>query len=495
MDFELRRAREKLEKEQRERKERARRKLESEREAKQEAILRRQAIEEVQRGRRMIAAEAEAKANQLEEESLVAGRGVKFSRILEAVPYQGIGDKIKLPPSCFRELSEKGAFDKGPLHFSLSLIHQESPSGSQTSENGMIRTTHAGVLEFTTEEGFVSLPQHCWNNLFFPSAGGASSSGLVEVRYVWLPKGSYAKLQSVEMGFSDIPNHKAVLETSLRQHATLSQGDTLTVAHGVLTYHLRILELKPSSSISVLETDIEVDIIGPESASDERDQYVLKPLVVGKPEQGFVEEGNYAYYKFTVAEDASKLTINLESQTREGDVDLYVSRHPLLFPTQHRHVWSSHDVGSKSLVLTSEDRNFGPGTYSIAVFGFKGTSKYQLSIKKVEEEDGSSSHRKPGHHHALSSDGVVDSVVCGNCRRPIPSRTIGLHEAYCRRHNVVCGHEGCGIVVRVEEAGDHLHCEKCGAGLHRGEVEKHSKVFHEPLRCPCGILLEKEHMV
>lgn len=61
MDFELRRAREKLDKEQRERKERAKLKLEKERKAKEEAKKQRDAIEAVQRSRRLDAVEAQLK--------------------------------------------------------------------------------------------------------------------------------------------------------------------------------------------------------------------------------------------------------------------------------------------------------------------------------------------------------------------------------------------------------------------------------------------------
>lgn len=436
-----------------------------------------------------------SQANELAEENLVAGRGVIFSRILEAVPYQGGGDKIKLPPSCFTELSEQGAFDKGPLHFSLSLIHQEAPLGVENAEKELSRMTHAGVLEFTAEESSVALPLHCWSNLF---PAEAPNSALVEVRYVWLPKGTYAKLQSVEFGFSDIPNHKAVLETSLRHHATLSVGDLLTVNHGVLTYHLRVLELKPSSSISVLETDMEVDIEGPESA-EKANQYTLKPLILGKPESGVVDEGSYMYYKFSVDDDAwkrissgdAKIVINLESQTQDGDTDLYVSRHTILYPTLHQHVWSSHDMGSKSLILGAENQNLGPGTYTVAVYGFKGTSNYLVSVIVQD-----ASTQKMGQH-ATSSSSVpeVDTVECRNCKRYIPSRTIALHEAYCSRHNRICQHAGCGVVLRTEELESHVHCDKCGKAFQRAEMEKHMKVFHEPLHCPCGVVLEKEEMV
>ncbi|XP_027127106.1 uncharacterized protein [Coffea arabica] len=496
MDFELRRAREKLEREQKERKERAKLKIEREKKAKQEALRQREALEAAQRARRLDAAEAEAKANQQMEEDRLVGRGVIFSRMLEAMPYQGNGDKIKLPPSCFSELSEQGAFDKGPLHFSLSVIVKDDLSETMNSGSQNRRTTHAGVLEFTADEGSVGVPPHVWSNLF---PAETSMLPMVEVRYVWLPKGTFAKLQPDEYGFSDIPNHKAVLETSLRQHATLSEGDMLRVNHGVLTYNLRVLELKPSSSVSVLETDIEVDIIGSDSNPEKANHQVLRPLTFGKSESGAVEEGNYMYYKFVIDDGTwnrispgdAKIEIRIEPQTQDGDCDIYVSKHPLLFPTQHQHGWSSHDVGSKVLILSSKDLSLGPGTYSIGIYGFKGKTKYQASVNIQD-------NLKPKvGQQAVSSSSTIDAdtVECSNCKHYIPLRTIALHEAYCRRHNIVCQHAGCGVVLRIEEAKNHVHCKKCGNAFQQGEIEKHMKVFHEPLQCPCGIVLEKEQMV
>lgn len=433
-------------------------------------------------------------ADQQTQESLLSGRGIVFYRLLEAAPYQGNGDKIKLPPSCFQELSDQGAFDKGPLYFHLSSLNKEGSSNVSAGENR--RTTHSGVLEFTAEEGCVGLPPHVWQNLF---ATDTTKTHLIEVRYAWLPKGTYAKLQPDRIGFSDLPNHKAILETSLRQHATLSQDDIFTVNYGELTYKLRVLELKPSSSVSVLETDIEVDIVGPDSAAEKTEQHVLKPLTFGKPESGIVDEGNYVYYKFSVDNDtwekvssgAARLEVRIEAETDGGDTDLYVSRHPLIFPTQHQHEWSSYDIGSKALILGSTDKNFTVGNYSIGIYGFKGKSKYHVSVSIQDD-----CNRTVGQQTVSSSSSMeVDSAECKNCKRHIPIRTIALHEAYCSRHNVVCKHAGCGVVLRVEEAKNHVHCDKCGQAFQRGEMEKHMKVFHEPLRCPCGVVLEKEYMV
>lgn len=61
MDFELRRAREKLQKEQKERKDRAKLKVAREKKAKEEASRNREALEAVQRARRIDAAQAQIK--------------------------------------------------------------------------------------------------------------------------------------------------------------------------------------------------------------------------------------------------------------------------------------------------------------------------------------------------------------------------------------------------------------------------------------------------
>ncbi|GAB2285252.1 hypothetical protein Dimus_019706 [Dionaea muscipula] len=498
MDFELRRAREKLEREHRERQERAKLKLERERKGKEEAARQREAIEAAQRVRRLDAAEAQLRADQQMAENLLAGKGVLFSRILEAVPYPGPGDKVKLPPSCFTELKDKGALDKGPMYFRLSVVLQEGPF-EKTAEKGRDRSgvTHSGVLEFSAEEGTVALPPHVWSNLF---PLDAPKTPMIDIQYVRLAKGSYAKLQPEGFGFSDLPNHKAVLETALRQHATLSEDDIISVRHGELIYKLRVLELKPASSVSVLETDIEVDIVDPNSASvSTESQNVLKPLMMGIPVSGLVEEGQYTYYRFSVDNDAwgkvvsgqARIEVKLEADTDSGDTDLYISKHPLLFPTRHQHQWSSHDAGSKALILSSMDLALGMGTYSVGVYGFKGQTEYQISVDIQDSVE-----RKVGQQTTSSASGMdVDSVQCRNCGHYIPSRSIALHEAYCSRHNVVCQHAGCGVVLRTEEARNHVHCDKCGRAFHQGEMEKHLKVFHEPLHCSCGVVLEKEEMV
>ncbi|XP_078439272.1 ubiquitin fusion degradation UFD1 family protein [Wolffia australiana] len=462
MDFELRMARQKLEREQRERKERAKLRQERERRAKAEAAGRRDALEAAQRASRLDAARAQELAEQELKENLLIGDGVIFSQTLKVLQYNGNGDKIKLPPSCFSELSSQGALDKGPMCFRLSR------------SDGSPSTTHSGVLEFTAMEGFVELPPHTWTNLFH---GDEVEIPLVEVKYVSLPKGSYAKLQQEDSGFSDLPYHKAVLETALRQHTTLSQGDVIAIIHGGFTFKLRVLELKPSPCVSVIDTDMEVDIIQPEEKLS-----LLTPLEIGKAVIGTVDEGRFNYYKFYLAEHAlgdANIEVSMEVDAKDGaDTDLFVSRHPVVFPTELEHEWSCHDVGAKTLTLAGGVS----GSYSIGVYGYRGQTQYKICVSLKEKR---------------RSENIMEDepkARCRNCGRCVLEHSLIVHEAFCARHNVLCGHEGCGAVLRKEEAKAHVHCDECGKGLRKEQLQKHADVFHRPIHCPCGAVFNKEEM-
>ncbi|XP_024518034.1 uncharacterized protein LOC112341687 [Selaginella moellendorffii] len=481
MDFELKAAKAKWEREQAEKKERARARLERERRAREAAARQHEAIEEARRRARIEAAEAALAAQRQDEEDRELGDGVRYSRVLRAFKIPGDGDKITLPAADFEVLASQNAIDKGPMFFEIS----NNASSSQ------IAATHGGVLEFTAEEGFVGLPWHVWSNAGLLEGDEQSS---VRVRYVRLPKGRYAKLQPESPDFGDVPNHKAVLETKLRHHAALSCGDVLSVSFGGVDHRLLVLELQPASAVSVLETDMEVDVDAPLKESFPGK---IVPLLIGKAESGVVEEGQYRYYKFSVdqklADAASKdeleLLIRLQVGGGGGDADVYVAAHPVIFPSRDEHQWSSHDTGTKVISLAGAS----VGVYSIAVFGFRGVSSFTLAVEGRESrEKPAAGHRVGGAEAKMVQDGYE---TCGNCKQMIPSRTLPLHEAYCIRHNVPCGYPGCGIVLRREEAGQHVHCPGCGEAFRQEELQKHLEVFHVAHSCDCGVVLEMQAMV
>lgn len=120
---------------------------------------------------------------------------------------------------------------------------------------------------------------------------------IVKVRNTSLAKGSYVRLQPHTKDFLDISNPKAMfvnhpgifflwstckndyffsfvcqhsffmftcsLETSLRSYSCLTTGDTIMVPYNNKKYYIDIVETKPSSAVSIIETDCEVDFAPP----------------------------------------------------------------------------------------------------------------------------------------------------------------------------------------------------------------------------------------
>ncbi|KAL2653250.1 hypothetical protein R1flu_021378 [Riccia fluitans] len=167
---------------------------------------------------------------------------------------------------------------------------------------------------------------------------------------------------------------------------------------------------------------------------------------------------------------------------------------------KHNHQWSSYDKGSKVIMMSSFGKEVGEGTYTIGVYGFTGTTTYEVRMEVKELVVESLKGQKLASGGTLSSDSTSQQMddgfaKCGNCLQLIPQKTFYLHEAYCRRHNGVCKLPNCGVVLRKDEMEKHVHCERCGQALQKDELEKHTKVFHEPLKCGCGAILEMQQMV
>mmetsp|Transcript_11503 Transcript_11503/g.36374 ORF Transcript_11503/g.36374 Transcript_11503/m.36374 type:complete len:224 (+) Transcript_11503:348-1019(+) len=214
MDFELKQRAEKLKREQEERTRKQRAKVQREIAAKELARKTREAHEELadQRRAEAVALEQEAVEKALEDDRRTGG--ISFKASLLPVKGKGGGDKLTLPQSALESLSGMGALEKGPMLFEIK------------SHTGAV--THAGVLEFSAEEGTVGLPQKvasCLGVAWGPDGAAPPNTPALMVRYVRLPRGSYAVLQPAAADFSDVFNQRAVLEAALRGLTVLTVGD------------------------------------------------------------------------------------------------------------------------------------------------------------------------------------------------------------------------------------------------------------------------------
>ncbi|KAJ1924984.1 ubiquitin fusion degradation protein [Tieghemiomyces parasiticus] len=153
------------------------------------------------------------------------------------------GGKVILPPSALDKLTRLNIMY--PMLFTL----KNEPAGHHTN---------AGVLEFTAEEGRAYLPQWMMQTLKL------EPGDIAKVNSTQLPLGKFVKIEPQSVDFLDISDPRAVLENSLRNFSTLTEGDIITISYNDKQYGIRVLETRPSGrGISIVETDLEVDFAPP----------------------------------------------------------------------------------------------------------------------------------------------------------------------------------------------------------------------------------------
>jgi len=155
------------------------------------------------------------------------------------------GGKIFLPAS---------ALDK------LTQLHITYPMLFEVINGAAGKSSHAGVLEFTAEEGRCYLPFWLMQTLEL------EPGDLLQTKSTDLAPGNFIKLQPQNVSFLDISDPKAVLETAFRNFSCLTVGDVFTFAYNDAVYEIAVLEVKPDGekhAVSVQETDLEVDFAPP----------------------------------------------------------------------------------------------------------------------------------------------------------------------------------------------------------------------------------------
>ena len=255
MDIDLRVSR--LEREQRQRRDALKRRLEQERRSQERFQLQQKELEDL-KALRALEREAEEEQRRLEEEHEMARTaGIRFNR--ELVPFltESDEDKVLLPESALVELTNLNAFQFGALTFQLTC------SGTNV-------ITHSGVREFSAAEGTIGIPRKILNTL----TGNATydslpeSIGQVQIKFVRLPQITFARLQPLEASFASVSMIKNCLQDNLRLHTTLTVGDILCIWFRGRSYRLRVHELRPENFGSVIDTDVEVELV----ASEEYEQ-------------------------------------------------------------------------------------------------------------------------------------------------------------------------------------------------------------------------------
>lgn len=160
------------------------------------------------------------------------------------------GNKIILPPSALDTLARLNI--SYPMLFEISASRKNKETGKSERSR-----SHCGVLEFVADEGTCYIPYWLLSHL------GLKEGGLLRIMNTSLPKGNFVKLRPMTSDFLNIHNPRAVLENTLRNFATLTVGDVIAIGYNGKTYEIEVMECKPATAISIIETDVNVDFAPP----------------------------------------------------------------------------------------------------------------------------------------------------------------------------------------------------------------------------------------
>ncbi|CAK0886218.1 unnamed protein product, partial [Prorocentrum cordatum] len=172
------------------------------------------------------------------------------------------------------------ALDSGSLlTFSVSLPRGAAPAAAAPGEEAAVAAaTHAGVAEFTAEEGTVGVPPRVALCLTKGAGlGSLAAVAQVEVRYARLPRSRKSRVafqprgQGFHVGGASAfrIDLEHVLQESLRGHTALSEGDWLPIRHEGVTYELVVKTLEPEPQLALLDTDLTVEVLPSEHTEAE----------------------------------------------------------------------------------------------------------------------------------------------------------------------------------------------------------------------------------
>ncbi|KAL1954572.1 hypothetical protein VTO42DRAFT_1047 [Malbranchea cinnamomea] len=471
------------------------------------------------------------------------------------------GDRISLPPSVLEHLLSLTPVSLVTTSASGSFNHQFDPFHSYTfaaerhsrelhverqhqlpqpltfrlvnPDNG--RVVHAGIREFTSEEGEITLSPWLRQSLGFQDSDfqpnsqnivvaqkpAADENGIrshpgkqpkVTVHAAQLCKGTYVRLRPLEPGY-DSENWKALLERYLRDNfTTLTVGEILPVqGEKMEPFRFLIDRVQPKGdAICIVDTDLEVDIeaLDEDQARETARRRLAKvktrpsgsngessfggELVPGEEVVGKVSPGEYVDYEIPRWDREKTLEIDLSVE--DGSViDIFVS--PLSSrqrsrPRSDEHVFGdfssafpkrlylrpSHvELDSAELLYVAVHK---PIESSNEQGNFHEGTLFRLKIKAVEGQHPASTSAQEAIHE-------LDDVQCRNCHQLVPRRALLLHENFCFRHNVLCPKCDGVFQRRSPEWENHWHCPYDDAhGNSTSGRLRHDNVFHAIHICP-----------
>ncbi|KAJ1658736.1 hypothetical protein IWQ61_002070 [Dispira simplex] len=439
-------------------------------------------------------------------------------------------DRLVLPVSVLEHLLFGRTNRAGPTEASWSTSILDNGSGNSNRELPQPLTFRlvnpdnrnsvcAGVEEFTADERLTTLSQESQASQTRPDESlaeitlflapqwildslGVVPGGRVEVALVTLPKATGARFRPLDAQYRIIRDFRSVFESHLRAHfTTLTVGETLAVRYGKLTLRFLVVDLQPAPAVTVVDTDIEVDIEPfQEDGSQTNQPYMLSSmdlshddklakLALDSPVTGEVAPGETREWLYRVQGNLHKIYISLE--IIQGDVDLLVQIGENAAATYEDHYMADFGPGpTRQLVLepdtvTNPSREFRFGVVALDQL----QNEFRLTLSTTAPSP--VSNTVGGSSQRLSSEKAPPEgyQTCPLCHAHVPKQSFALHHSFCARNNLQC--TKCGQTLRRGEQFDtHWHCERCDYVGILQDKHKHNFLRHQSRTCRCGFTSE-----
>lgn len=224
--------------------------------------------------------------------------------------------------------------------------------------------THACVLEFSSNEGIIFVSDNIKENLGLNKPQN-SSIARVLITYCILSKCDFIKLDSLNNNINDIKYMKNLLENELSlNYSTLTLGDYIHINH--LNFY--ISELEPDNAVSLINTDINVDICERNNMEgyknvnilgDHKDIYEI--IKIDIPINSSIQKGMNKY-KFVLNNNTLdllkkgkiELAIHLQSQMMLHSLNLFISLPPLDSVSEVLHHLYIDDYSTDEIIINRE---------------------------------------------------------------------------------------------------------------------------------------------
>src|SRR2546423_1228463 len=385
-------------------------------------------------------------------------------------------DKVLLPPSALEQLLSSLPFNTDlpqPLTFRIT--------NPQTSH-----FTHVGVREFSAPESSIGIPSWILESLEI------DPQDTITISIRSLPKATRVKLRPLEAGYIE-DDWKALLESQLRTHTTLTKGEILSIRAGVNnTFRFLIDELEPADAVNLIDTDVsaEIEEMSEDNARHTQDQRIkaakrknaeTTDIKIDQAVSGIIAKGEYLYFRVKEWDKQRNLEIMLQG---EGDSDLLLSTSEDWKPKVDLHLWS--DISgepTKRINLSASNIELSGAT--ILQIGIYGSTDATFSLKVQQPTHPTTAvateEAKPNAH----APGFTE---CQNCLSWVPERSLVLHQNFCLRNNFRCPR--CNLTIPKKDQQSHWHCSQCSAhGTSSYSLQKHQSTHHTPHSCLCSATL------